>query len=108
MSELKLCKDCKHYRPGAYAYGVSCEAACLHPENMETCPVSGGRVFKNGGNAATPLYQRKQGGCGMDAKRFEQAPPPEPPPRNPGPSNLGPMPTEESLGFWDSIAAVFK
>ncbi len=80
MSELKLCKDCKHYRPAQSCYMAGIPDACMHPDMLELDPVHGRQVFKAGYSSSRPHYQRKQGACGMDAKRFEQAPPPEPEP----------------------------
>ena len=80
MNEIKFCKDCKHYR-SAQAYMASIPETCHHPENMEIDLVSGRQVFKVNYTTRDPRYHRKQGGCGMEAKRFEQAPEPiQPPP----------------------------
>jgi hypothetical protein len=99
MSEIKLCKDCKHYR--APTCGIGFESYCQHPSLMEVSPVSGHQVFKNGWYESTPIYQRKKGACGKDGVLFEQSPEPDLPP-SPMPNHYSIQPATQPVraGFW--------
>ena len=68
MTDIKLCKDCKHYKKDWYAritgYGDTFDI-CVNPHLVAVNPVSG---KTKGGFCDT---MRKFHGCGMDAKFFE-------------------------------------
>lgn len=106
MSELKLCKDCKHLVLTKAALFVSVPALCAHPSLLGIDPVSGDRVFKRGIYSSMPRNVRETGECGMDAKLFEAAPPPEPE----GPTCLAETPSGQQkrvAGFWGLVNAIF-
>ena len=69
MTDLKLCKDCKHYKKSwveHLIFGNDADDKCFHPvlsENLVTGKVKGGRVC-----SFMRLYS---GGCGVDGKYWE-------------------------------------
>jgi len=67
MTDLKLCKDCKHYKRDWGAritgYGDTFDL-CLHPALT-------GNVVTGKSNGKYCDHMRKYYGCGMDAKFFE-------------------------------------
>jgi len=69
MNDLKLCKDCKHYKKSwveHLIFGNDADDKCFHPvlsENLVTGKVKGGRVC-----SFMRLYS---GGCGVDGKYWE-------------------------------------
>lgn len=81
MSELKLCKDCKHFQPAIGYVGGIIEEWCAHinPETLgEPEPVYGNRESSDPIN---PSSKRTAGSCGMAAIFWEPIPePPKPKP----------------------------
>lgn len=76
MSELKLCKDCRHYQK-AWAHpfgGPYLPESCRAPELTRTSPVTGNQIWIDEKADHAPLQMREAGGCGADAKWFESAP----------------------------------
>ena len=69
MTDLKLCKDCKHYKKSwieHLIFGNDADDKCFHPvlsENLVTGKVKGGRVC-----SFMRLYS---GGCGVEGKYWE-------------------------------------
>jgi len=84
MSELKLCKDCKHFQPDVYFMGISIKACCTHtnPGTLgEPEPVYGNRYSTD---PTCPAGKRTEGSCGIAAIFWEPRPP-EPAPSKPKP-----------------------
>lgn len=74
MSDMKLCKNCKHSR-NAYYMGITPMLGCQHPR-FTTAPDP---VY---GVVSEPIMdctaERDSGDCGRDARYYEPKPLPEP------------------------------
>jgi hypothetical protein len=67
MSEMRFCKDCKHYKEaaGGAAFGVVITVPDLCFAVVKYDLVSGARI------PDSPKYMRKIGDCGEDGKLWE-------------------------------------
>ena len=69
MTDIKLCKDCKHYKKSwveHLIFGSDADDKCLHPvlsENLVTGQIKGGRFCD--------LMRKTYGGCGEEGKYWE-------------------------------------
>jgi len=63
MSNIKLCKDCRHYKKGFFGFGH-----CWHPENFAT-DLENGKVRIRTDYANSTRYSDYY--CGTEGKWFE-------------------------------------
>ena len=57
MSDIRLCRDCKHFRDGS----------CWHDDNMRQNYVNGGLATRN----SADFLRSDQSKCGADGKWWE-------------------------------------
>jgi hypothetical protein len=68
---MKLCKDCRHYKP-AFMWGLTIvDSSCLHPSLMTIDLELGDEIYRQDVTTAPRMLRQTEASCGVDAKWFE-------------------------------------